>query len=340
MSQELVISTELQKSFPTLVEGLRKAQGIFEAIKSFEDIERVFLKGAGLSPNTYRSYIQAVRDFYRDTDGLNPLQVTPADIESWYDTLCKRVDRNTARLRVAGLKRFFAGIRNVIPFYTSPFEIMSEKLHAKLNRTRKGNRTKKAMTKAEFKRLLAWLETDTSTIGRENYAIVYMLGTSGLRASELCQLTWTTIELHEGKWTAVFTGKGDTDAEQELYGPAVEACRAYFRRQFRRDPRPADALFWTVPTVGDTTAVPLAYHTLWRRVADLGKRARAAGIVTRQLQFSPHLFRRTYATMLYKGGMGLKGIQGKTRHANIEVLTRHYISDDEAATPYLAAALA
>ena len=59
-----------------------------------------------------------------------------------------------------------------------------------------------------------------------------------------------------------------------------------------------------------------------RRAADLGKKARAAGILTRELQFSPHLFRRTYATMLYKGGMGLKGIQGKTRHANMEVLTR------------------
>jgi len=37
------------------------------------------------------------------------------------------VDRNTAYLRIRGLKKFFSGIRNVLPIYTSPFEIMSEK---------------------------------------------------------------------------------------------------------------------------------------------------------------------------------------------------------------------
>ena len=58
------------------------------------------------------------------------------------------------------------------------------------------------------------------------------------------------------------------------------------------------------------------------------------------MQFSPHLFRRSYATLLYKSGMGLKAIQGKTRHASIEVLVRHYIHDEEPATPYFERMLA
>ena len=75
-------------------------------------------------------------------------------------------------------------------------------------------------------------------------------------------------------------------------------------------------------------------HRLWVRIKDIGSRARAGEIIKRDLQFSPHLFRRTYATLLYKSGMGLKAIQAKTRHANIEVLAKHYISDDEPASPY------
>lgn len=43
--------------------------------------------------------------------------------------------------------------------------------------------------------------------------------------------------------------------------------------------------------------------------------------------------------MLYKSGMGLKTIQGKTRHASLEVLTKHYIDDEEPASGYLAKAL-
>jgi hypothetical protein len=57
----LVLHDEFRRSFPGIAEGLRKAQEVFETVQSFEDIERVFLKGAGLSPNTYRSYLQAVR---------------------------------------------------------------------------------------------------------------------------------------------------------------------------------------------------------------------------------------------------------------------------------------
>jgi len=37
--------------------------------------------------------------------------------------------------------------------------------------------------------------------------------------------------------------------------------------------------------------------------------------------------------------MGFKAIQAKTRHASLGVLTKHYIHDDEPASPYLARVL-
>ena len=337
---DLIIRSEMAESFPTLVEGLAKAQRIFESIKSFDDIEQQFLLGAGLSPNTYRSYLTAVRQLYDFTEGLNPLQITPAHIEAFYDDIVKRVDRNTAYLRIRGLKKFFSGIRNVIPFYTSPFEIMSEKLHRKLNRTKKGNRTKKALAVAEVKRLLAWLNKDTTVKGKRDYAIVFMLVTSGLRSAELIQLHWKDLELFEGTWTARFIGKGGKEAEQELYTEAVETCRRYFRAQFKREPKPEDALFWTFPTYRGDQPRPLHYHALWRRIKEIGTAAREQEIVTRQLCWSPHLFRRSYATALYKSGMGIKAIQEKTRHSNIEVLVKHYIHDEEPASPYFERILA
>ena len=58
-----------------------------------------------------------------------------ADIEAFYDDVLKRADLNTAYLRIMGLKRFFAGVRTVLPIFTSPFESMSEKLTHKLGRS-------------------------------------------------------------------------------------------------------------------------------------------------------------------------------------------------------------
>jgi site-specific recombinase XerD len=336
----MVVSADLARSFPSVTESLQKASKLFEQIKSFDDLERLFLKGSGLSPNTYRSYLEAVKQFYQFTKGLNPLQVRPADIEAFYDDLVARVDRNTAYLRMRGLKKFFEGVRNVVPFYASPFDIMGEKLHAKLNCTKKGNRTKKTLTREELKALLEFLRQDTSTTGRENYALVFMLATSGLRASELCALRWGDLGELEGKWTALFIGKGDKEAEQELFAPAVEACRLYFLRQFRRVPKPEDALFWTVPIFRHQTPASMTPHTLWTRIKGIGTAAVDARIIARELQFSPHLFRRSYATLLYKSGMKLKAIQNLTRHASIETLCKHYVDDSEPATPYLANALA
>ena len=118
---DLTIKAKMATCFPTIIDGLRKAQRIFDGINSFEDVQRSFLLGQGLAPTTYRTCLIAVKQFYTFTDGLNPLQITPAHIEQFYDHLVTSVDRDTAYLRIRGLRRFFAGIHNVIPFYTSPF---------------------------------------------------------------------------------------------------------------------------------------------------------------------------------------------------------------------------
>lgn len=337
---DLILRDDFKKSCPTIVEGLKRAQSLFDSIKSFEDIERVFLKGNGLSENTYRSYLTAIKQFYEYTDGLNPLQVTPAHIEAFYDHLVKKGDKNTASKRVQGLKKFFRGIRGVIPIYTSPFEIMPEKLLKKLSRKKKGNRTKAALSKNEANSLLDYLSENKTVMGLENHAIIYMLVTSGLRAFELCQLKWKNIEFFEGSITAFFTGKGGTEAEQELYGPAVEACREYFKKAFHREPKPDDFLFWTVPSYNGEEMRSLKPSALWDRVKKAGRSAKEQGIIKRDINITPHTFRRSYATILSKSGMGLKAIQVKTRHSNIETLAKHYIDDSEPATPYLQAAFA
>ena len=58
-------------------------------------------------------------------------------------------------------------------------------------------------------------------------------------------------------------------------------------------------------------------------------------MITRDVKFTAHLFRRSYATALYKSGMGLKAVQAKTRHASLDVLIKHYVFDEEPARGHL-----
>lgn len=340
---DLILRDDFRKTCPTIVEGLKRAQTIFDSIKSFEDVERLFLKGAGLCASTYQTYKKSYKYFYDFLDGKHVLQVTASDIEAWYDSMISRgLDRNTAALRVKGVKKVLEGVRNVIPIYTSPFELMSEKLKKKLGRIKKGNRTKAALRKTEVKSILSWLEQDGSIKGLENYAITYMLVTSGLRASELLQLKWKDLQYDPESlaWTCYFTGKGQQESEQELYSEAVGACLNYFTQAFMREPKPDDNLFWTCASFRGDIPRPLPYPTLWSRFKDIGKQIISEQIISRTLIITPHTLRRTYATLLSKQGMGLKAIQLKTRHASIETLAKHYIDDSEPAAPYLEKILA
>lgn len=335
------VLSQLTRCMPTVLEGLKRAAALFDRIHSFEDVETYLLRGQGLSPNTYRSYLCAVKQLYEHTQGLNPLQVTPGHIERFYDDLAQRVDRNTAALRVRGLKRFFLGLEKLVPGYVSPFAVMDEKLTRKLNRVKKGSRTKAALTARETRDLLAWLGRSETLKGRADHALVLFLVTSGLRAAELCSLRWGDLDHfpETNAWTASFIGKGQKEATQELYAAAVETCDVSFRAQFRRDPAKEDRLFYSLAAFPGDAPRPMAPRRLWVRIRSVGQAAKAAGVITRDIVFSPHLFRRTYATLLYKSGMGLKAIQAKTRHSSLEVLMRHYIHDEEPAAPYLAKAL-
>ena len=216
---------------------------------------------------------------------------------------------------------------------------MDEKLKKKLSRKKK-DRTKKALNIRETKEIFKLLKSDKTLKGKFDYAIAYFLVNSGLRAFELLQLRWKDIEESEGFIYAYFTGKGNKPDKQEIPPEALKAVKDYFKSYFKRDPKPDEYLFYTLPRYPGEPPRRLEYQTLYNHIRWIGEKVKEAGILKRDIQFTPHLFRRTYASLLYKKGMKLKAIQEKTRHASIETLVNHYIDDSEPATPYLKAVFA
>ena len=332
---DLIIPSETLENLPNIKEGILKAKQLFDEVKSFEDLERTFLRGEGLSAGTYRVYLQSVKSFYQFTEGGHPFQVRPADIEAWYDSMRERLDLATCYNRIMGLKRFFAGIEKQVPFFLSPFNKMSEKLKSKLYAAKKGRKKVKALTIQEVKRIIREYPA-VSVREKEDLAIFYFLVTSGLRAFELLQLRWGDIEEYDGTLFAGFTQKGGEIVQQELYGPAVESAREYFKAQFKKSPSREDRLFWTVPAFACHKPEPMGYHVLLFRMKKFGEQLQTLGIIKRKIDWTVHITRRSYATILYRSGMKVKALQEKTRHKSRDILIDHYISDSESAQPYFA----
>ena len=156
---------------------------------SFEDIDRNLLQGQGLSPATYKTYMVAVRKLYEFTGALNLLQVRAGHLEAFYDHSLTEVETNSAYNRMKALKCFFKGIEIQLPGFVSPFRDMEDRLIKKIGRTKKVKK-QRALTAGDAKRLLRYLKGDESLLGKCNYAAIFTLLYTGLRASELCNLRW------------------------------------------------------------------------------------------------------------------------------------------------------
>ena len=319
------LADSCQRQFPDLADKLRKARYLLE-VESFDDLSRLFLEGAGHSAGTYRTYLTAVRQLYQFTDGLNPLQITPADIERFHDHLVESgAAEKTRALKMTSLRQFFRRIAQEIGC-ANPFDAMDEKLKKKLSPSGKGEK-KAALTKTEMTGLLKMLRSDESAEGLRRYSIVVFLYTTALRASEACSLRWRDLWDDDGVWKAKFAAKGDKGkraSEQEIPTTTMGLLRKSFRALHGRKPRPED------PVLCNAVGGALTRRVLWKLLAEGDKSvlaaAKAAGVIKREgLEFSPHLFRRTAGTLLAKDKANVVTIQKFLRHRNFSTTAAHYL---------------
>ncbi len=337
----LIIPSETLSNFPGLEEGLKKALSVFGKIKTFEDVEIHLLRGQGLAPGTYRTYLTAVKQLYQFTDGLSPLQISKGHIEKFHEYLAKHVSMKTACVRMAGLKNFFKGIEELVPLFQSPFRGMSDKLKKKLGQTGT-SKLGKALYKKELNTFLNFIKRDESVKGLENFAMMRMLIATGLRAAELCGLSWQDLEEDpdEGIWYCIGIGKGSKPFRQEIaLSGVVEAIHTYFRAHFHREPKSEEPLFFTMSSNHHDPPLRMNPVTLYNRVREMGEKVKAAGLIKREITWSPHLMRRTCGTLLDKLKMSPVSIQHFLRHANLATTAKHYICHTESAVGYLAGAV-
>ncbi len=326
----LTIFEERVQRFPTIFEGLKRAESIFDSIKDWKDIKRLFLDGSGLSANTQKNYLWDMKSFYEYTGGKNPLQVTAADVESWFDWLMEKNDRKTCVRRIAGLKRLCKNMAEKVPLYVSPFELMNKKLLKKITHKPTGNRIPVSLTKDETNKLLERLREDKSNAGVRMYSMIFMLVTSGLRISELLSLSWGDLYKRDDVWYCSFVGKGQKDAQQELQNDAVQSVLDYHQQVYEEPPRKIDYLYY-----GFTSGNGLKSNTAWSLIDKLWEKLQRENFFERdEVKLHPHLFRRTYATLLYNAGMKIVDLARKTRHSSIDCLVKYYIGANEPTKDY------
>lgn len=311
---------------------LAEIKRLTTGIRSWDDFAREFLLGEGHSPNTTRGYLTSCRQFYDFCDGVHPAHcdiATPERIESFYDSvIATGADIDTAALRIRALKYLYKRICEKLPFVENPFVILPENLQTKLNRTKRDESERDALTSTEYRAILSMLRQDTTTKGKQNYALFRFGVVSGFRVHELCKLTWRNISDVEGVYHVTISGKGNKVATINIEDrEAIAACRRAFRARFNRTPMPDDKVFHGLAT-GRPAKVPgMSTQGVSVRVHDVAEAARTAGIVRNNLIVSPHVLRHTCATLLLGAGVDIYSVKNHLRHSDIQTTMRYLHND-------------
>lgn len=262
--------------------------------------ERQMRLERGLSPNTIAAYTHNADELARwalqQNNPIDPCQLTKEDVESFLATLYDRGTTTSTQARtLSALRTFFAYLREQELIEQLPTEgIHPPKAQRPLPTT---------LSLEEIDAMVAAIDLSKRD-GHRNRAIVELLYSSGLRASELTALRRSDILWADG--IVRVTGKGRKQRLVPISGEAMRQLKLYLscRPQIATQAS-GDYIFLNLR--GDR----LSRNSLFNIIRSV---AQAAGI---DKPISPHTLRHSFATHLLEGGADIRQIQELLGHEDI-----------------------
>lgn len=276
-----------------------------EAVSEFLD----FATMRGLSEHTIKSYdkeLKRLRTFLLESeiamDDIKELNVS--HFEEFVRNLIERGFAKTTinlRLRTAKIFGNFCVRRGLID-YNHAGDIQTLKVRKQIGDT---------FTQTQLKRILA--APDISTFeGLRDLTIMTMFADTGIRLSELAAITVQDVILSDRS-----INLQRTKNRYARRVPLTKRLRAILKvyMRVRGVPDNTDALFITA---GES---PLAHGSIQYQIRSHGKES---GVI-KEVQCSPHVFRRTFAKFKISAGVDVFTLQALMGHSDISEL-RNYVA--------------
>lgn len=255
----------------------------------------------GLSPNTIEAYGRDLQHFI--------IFLKEIPLRSFVDVTSNQLINFLASLHSkyapASISRAFIAIKVLFRFLKRE-GILNENIALYLETPKTWQAIPAVLTIEETDRLISQPDRRTST-GARDAAILELLYSSGIRASELCLLKIVDVD---DDAIRVF-GKGSKERLVPIGRQAIEAIDYYLIHHRCQCEGDEEILFlskWNKP---------LDRNTLWQIVK---RHATAAGI---EKNISPHTLRHSFATHLLDNGADLRIIQEMLGHSSINSTERY-----------------
>ena len=279
-----------------------------------EDIQRFLVHielEKGYSKNTVVSYENDLSEFakFLSKNGIASLDDVSADVvRSWLLFL------NESGCSPSTVARKQSSVRSLAKFlgqnHSNLFEAICE-----IHRPKCGRKLPNTLSAQEVAKLLV-IESCDDILQVRNATMLELIYSSGLRVSELCDLTIQAVDI-ENRFLRVY-GKGSKERIVPFGKIAADKVRKYlsYARPKLVHSKTGSELFLGI------NGKKLSRKTVW---AYLKKYAKEAGI---EKNITPHMLRHSFATHLLENGADLRTIQEMLGHSNIST-TQIYTSVDK-----------
>lgn len=254
----------------------------------------------GLSANTLQAYgtdLQELSRYIRDAVGLLGWS------EVTREHLLGHLERLAVSLSEKSRARKLATIRSFFKFLESR-GIVAENPSGRIRFPKTSRHLPHALSFSEVEALLAQPD-DSRPLGQRDKAIFEMMYATGLRVSELTELTMRQVHLDAGY--VILRGKGDKERVVPMGEYAAEALKEYLT-----DARPGIAKKSKAQQVFlNNRGEKLSRQGVWKLIKHYALRA---GILQ---NLTPHMLRHSFATHLIENGADLRSVQTLLGHVDI-----------------------
>jgi integrase/recombinase XerD len=253
----------------------------------------------GLAGNTQHAYRRDLSEAakYLDRHGTT---LELADENDWQQFFqwSTRIKKSTKTV-----SRRIAAVRSFLKFLEIEGHDKSSVLE-QIDRPKPERSLPKILSRELVNKLINSPDPDDERFYYRDVAMLELLYASGLRATELCELRLSDLNLAEGFVRVL--GKGSKERIVPVGGAARDAIARYLETNRPRLMKAySDVLFLS------RSGRPLERIALWQIVH---RHAKTSGILSK---VSPHVLRHCFATHLLGGGADLRMVQTLLGHADV-----------------------
>ena len=268
--------------------------------KELSEFQDYLLNVRRYSSNTVSSYSFDICDFTKFIRGLGKIfkDIKVDDVKSWILDLTERqIGKRSIKRKMSSLKSFYAWMYLQKKVDSDPFEYVHspKATHALPD----------FFSEKEIDALLTANEKRTDKLKGRDQALLMLMFASGLRASEVVNLTFNQVDF-ESRIMKV-SGKGNKDRLVPFTNSAKEAMLNYING-LRKDLLKEDTKYIFLNSQGNKMTVRGLEYIVDEIEAKTGLYGK----------IHPHMLRHSFATKMLNRGADLRTIQELLGHSSIE----------------------